>query len=406
MDCEKVRDRFSSFWEKELSPSEEKVFKEHLSSCPKCQKEFERFGKTMRWLHSAGEFEVPEEFLPELYKKLEEKKRAMPCQKVGGRWFNFPLSFKLPAGAVAMVAVVFLVLYLTKMIPTEGGRLKETEQTPSSLSVQDKPEEVLTRPAAPSPISEGTVAKDRPGSTPSEPSPSVRQAHRPEQSPGTERGVEGLAQEEVKEERSALETPTETPRPKHVEKAKALALKEGRSEEAPMSQIKAEAKKSEAPARSPGVVEYQAVDSKEAARGRVTFPEPGKIERELASQEKSLMASKPPQEIILRISDRKTVIPRLYELVKQFGGEVVTTQGDMFLASLPTGSFSEFEKELAGISSSPKTDLLVAKKQATGSLSLEEGVKRKVGDEKSKEPAKLAADTKSRTLVRILLVEE
>ena len=406
MDCEKVRDRFSSFWEKELSPSEEKAFKEHLSSCPRCQKEFEQFGKTMRWLHTAGEVEVPEEFLSELHKKLEEKRRAVPGEKVGGRWFHFPMSFKLPAQAVAMVAVVFLVLYLTKIIPTEGVRLKETKPTPSPFSMEEKPEGVSTRSATPSPSSEEEVEKRRLGSTLSEPLPSVRQSHRPEQSRGTGRGVEGLAQKEVKDERSALETPTEMPRPKDVEQAKAPVPREGQSEEALVPQIKAQAKKSEAPARSMEVLDYKAADSKEAARGRALSTDPGKTERELASQEKPIIASKPPQEIILRTSDRKKVIPLLHELVKQFGGEVVTAQGDMFLASLPTGSFLEFKKELAGISSSSKTDPLVAKKQATGSLSLEEGVKREVGDEKSKGPAKLAADMESRTIVRIRLVEE
>ena len=76
MDCEKVRDRFSSLWEKELTPSEEKMVREHLSSCPECQKEFERFEKTMGWLRSVGEVEVPEGFLPELYKKMKGRKRA------------------------------------------------------------------------------------------------------------------------------------------------------------------------------------------------------------------------------------------------------------------------------------------------------------------------------------------
>jgi hypothetical protein len=136
------------------------------------------------------------------------------------------------------------------------------------------------------------------------------------------------------------------------------------------------------------------------------LPEPGKIERELAFQEKSLVASKPPQEIVLRVSDRKKVISRLHEMVKQFGGEVVATEGDMFLASLPTGSFSEFEKELAGLSSSGKTDLFMAKKHATGSLRFEEGMKREEVDQKSKEPARLTPDTERRTIVRILLVQE
>ncbi len=355
MDCEQVRDRFSSLWEKELSPFEEKIFKEHLSSCPKCQREFEQFEKTMRWLHSVGEVEVPEGFLPELYRKIKEKKKAIPGEKARGRWFHFPLSFKLPVQAVAMVAIVFLVLYLTKMMPIDGVRLKETKQTSSPLSVQEKPEQVLTQ-------------------------------------------KEG--------EGRALELPTETPRPKDVEQTKAPVPKEGKLEEASVPQVKAEAKKREAPARSTEAIGYQAVDSNKAARVKTPSPEPGKIERELAFQEKSLVASKPPLEIVLRISDRKKVISQLHELVKQFGGEVVTTEGDSFLASLPTGSFSGFEKELAGLSSSAKTDQLIAKKHATGSLKFEQGAKREGADEKSKGSAGLAADRESRTIVRILLVEE
>ena len=94
MDCEKVRDRFSSLWEKELAPLEEKKFKEHLSSCPKCQREFEQFEKTMRWLHSVGEVEVPEGFLPELYKKVEEKKGPSRARspEADGSTFRPPLN--------------------------------------------------------------------------------------------------------------------------------------------------------------------------------------------------------------------------------------------------------------------------------------------------------------------------
>jgi Putative zinc-finger len=357
MDCKKVRDRFSSMWEGELPSAEEKVFKDHLFSCPMCQKEFERFEKTMRWLHSAGEVEVPEGFLPELYKKLKEEKRAVPGEKLGGKWFHLPISFRLPIQAGAMVVVVFLVLYLTKTIPMEGIRLKAPKQTSSTQSMREKPEG-------------------------------------------------GLTSKVVKGEPRALELPPEKPHPKDVEQAKAPVPKEAQSEEASVPQINAEAKKREAPARTTEALGYQTVDSKEVARTNVPSPEPPKIERELAVPEKSRVASKPPQEIILRVSDRKKVIPLLHELVKQFGGEVVTTKGDEFLASVPTGSFREFEKELAGISPSFKADPLIAKKHAKGSLSLDEGAKRKEGDEKSKGPAKRAADTESQTIVRILVVED
>ena len=85
---------------------------------------------------------------------------------------------------------------------------------------------------------------------------------------------------------------------------------------------------------------------------------------------------------------------------------MITTEGNMFLASLPTGSFPEFEKELAGLSVSAKTDKVIAKKQVTGSLRAAPVVKREEVDEKSKEPARLATDVESRTIVRILLIQE
>ena len=356
MDCEKVRDRFSSLWEKELSPFEEKTFKEHLSSCPECRREYEQFEKTMRWLHSVGEVKVPEGFLPELYKKIEEKKGALPGEKSRGRWFHFPLSFKLPVQAVAMVAIVFLVLYLTKMMPMEGDRLKEVEQTSSPLSVEKKAEQVLTP-------------------------------------------------KEMEKERRALETSAETPHPKDSEQAKAPVLG-GEKLETGAPQVMAGGKKAKAPCPQTPVTTNQAIDSREAGGVKTPSPEPRKIEKGLVAKEKSVMASKPPQEIVLRISDRKKGISELHELVEQFGGEMVTAEGDRFLASLPTSSFSQFKKELERLSSSIKTDQLNVKKHATGGLRFEQGVKREEGDEKSKGSAGLTADTESRTIVRILLVEE
>ena len=357
MDCKKMRDQFSSLWEKELTPSEGKIIKEHLSSCSECQSEFEQFEKTMRWLRSVGEVEVPEGFLPDLIKKMEERKGAIPGEKSRGRWLHFPASFKLPVQAVAMVAVVFLVLYLTKMMPIDEYRLKETQQNPSPLSMEKKSEKAL-------------------------------------------------AQNEMERDRRALETLTKTPRPKDVEEAKALVPKEGKLEDATVPQVKAKAKKAEARAQNAGAIGYQTVDSNEAARVKTPSPEPAKIEQGWGAKEESRVSSKPPQEIILKVSDRKKVISRLHEMVKQFGGEVVATKGDTLLASLPTGSFSEFEKELAGLSSSGKTDVFMAKKHATGSLRVEEGMKREEVDQRTKEPAKLAADTESRTIVRIFLVQE
>ena len=352
MDCETARDRFSSLWEKELSPLEEKVLEEHLSSCPKCREDFERFEKTMRWLHSVGEVDVPEGFLPDLYRKIEERKKAVPAEKPGAGRFRFPPSFRLPVQAVALVAVVFFVLYLTKMMPIDGHRLKEPRQTPPLVSMEKKSET-------------------------------------------------GWAQNEVERERRSLERPAGIPRSKDVEQADVSVAEKGKREEPSVSQTKAEAKKTEVPAPRTEAVGYQTAASNEAAREKTPSPEPGKMEKG-----PSVSASKPPREIVLRISDREKVISRLHALVKQFGGEVVATEENTFIASLPTRSIPELERELSGFRSFAKTDQLLTEKQAMRSLGFGQGVKREEADEKSKGPEKLAGDMESRTIVRILLLQE
>ena len=357
MDCEKVRNRFSSLWEKELTPVEKKTVEEHLSSCPACQREFEQFEKTMRWLQSSGEVEAPDGFLPELLKKMEERKRIPPDKKAIERRFNFPRSLKLPAQAVAMVAVVFLVLYITKMMPTEKYLPKETKKTPSHLSLEKKP-------------------------------------------------APALVQEEGEREQVALKKPSETPRPKDVEQSKAPVPKERRLGEASVPQVKVEVEKKEASARSTEVLRYQAVDSKEAGRAKAPSPEPQKVERELAGVGKPLVAPKPHQEIVLRTFNREKAISQLYELVKQFGGEIVAKQEGALIASLPRGSFSEFEKELTELSASTRADKAFARKPDTRDLMAVQGVKKEKVDEKSKEPAKLASGEEGRVTVRILLVQE
>ncbi len=130
MECEKIRERFSSLLEGDLNPSEEKVLKEHLASCSGCHEDFETFKKTMNWLHSVDEVETPEGFLTEIYQKKEDRKRMGSRQG----WVHRLSRMNLPAQAVAMVAIVFVVLYITKMIPMEPPHEKDVDgaKTPRS----------------------------------------------------------------------------------------------------------------------------------------------------------------------------------------------------------------------------------------------------------------------------------
>jgi hypothetical protein len=260
MECEKVRDRFSSLLEGELTPLEEKAVREHFASCSECTKDFKKFEKTVRWLHSVEEAKVPEGFLSETHKKLEERKRmGLKAGKIRPGWFNTLVQLKLPVQAVAMVAIVFLVLYLTKMMPVETPHLKDSGGIEAPLSMEQK---------------------------------------------------------------------------------------------------------------------------------------------------KASLAAKPPQEIVLRISNPEKVLSQLHGLVKQFGGEIIKEEGHILLASLPVASFAEFEKEIGGLSSSKKTEQVVTQKKATEGFRPSPGVKRREVEEKDKELARSRADRESHIAVRILLIQE
>ncbi len=321
MECEKVRDRFSSLLENELDPLEEKIVRDHLASCSDCQKNLQQFDKTIRWLHSVKEVEVPDGFLSEIYKKMEERKRKVPLsEETRWKWFRHPFPLRLPVQAVAMVAIVFLVLYLTKIMPVETPQLKDAGHT---------------KPLISAPLS-------------------------------AEKQVDQvLAKKEMEKDRVAAQPPRELSPPKDIEKAKTPASK--------VVPVPSEKKK---------------------------------IEAASITKEQASLAAKPPQEIVLRTSDRQKTLAQLDELLQQFGGKIITTEGNIFLASLPAATFSEFEKELLGLGSPGKADKMVLKKDAMERLDVPEGAKRREFEMKGKESAAHDTEKQDRLLVRILLLQE
>ncbi len=306
MECDKIRDRFSSLLENESDPSEEKAVREHLASCSDCQKDLQQFEKTIRWLHSVKDVEVPDGFLSEINKKMEERKRKVHFLSI---------SLKLPVQAVAMVTIVFLVLYLTKTMPLEKLQLKGAEHT---------------RPFISGPLSEEKKTDQLP------------------------------AKREVEKERVAAK-----PSLKEIEKSK--------------------------------------IPASEA------IPAPSEKEkREAASivKEKTSSAAKPPREIVLRTFDREKALNQIQILLQQFEGKMITTGGDVFLASLPAATFSEFEKELLGLSSSGRKDKIVQEKDMAENYTVPAGAKRIDGEGKAKMPSKFAAEQEDHIVVRVLLLQE
>jgi hypothetical protein len=345
MECEKVRDRFSSLLEGDLNLLEEKIVREHLAFCSECQKDFEKFEKAMRWLHSMEEAEVPDVFLSETYKKLEERMRmGLSGEKARPGWFNTLAQFNLPVQAVAMVAIVFLALYVAKIVPVETPHLmKEVEQkkaSPSEVKGEAKP-------------------------LPKEP----------------------------EKEKGTTKLPSEMPQEKEIDKMVVAKVEEE------AKSATAYIPKAEAPA-------VEAAQPQATEKGKGPPSEPRKIEKMVMAQQRVYLAAKPPQEIILKIADREKALSQLHELVKQFGGEIVREEGNILLASLPNASFPEFKKELAGMGASKKADEMALQKGAIEGKEAPQAPKRREPEVKEKESPKPMTDQKSRISVRIFLIQE
>jgi hypothetical protein len=344
MECQKVRDRFSSLLEGEVSPLEEKALREHLVSCSECQEDFEKFEKTIHWLHSTEETEVPDGFLSEIRKKMEaQKQMGFKAGKVRPGWFNSLVQLKLPAQAVAMVAIVFLVLYLTKMMPVETPHLMKEVEQKKALQSEAKGE---TR----------VVPKEK----------------------GKEEGT--------------IKLPSEMSQEKKIDRMVVSKIEEAKS-------AKASIPKAEAPAV--GTPQLKAPE-----KGKALLSEPGKVAKVGVEERKPYLAAKPPQELILRMADREKALSQLHELIKQVGGEIVKEEGNIVLASLPNASFPEFKKELAGMDALKKADQMALRRETIEGKEAPVAVKRRQAEEKGQEPPKPMTDQESRIFIRVLLVQE
>jgi len=324
-----------------LSPTEERIVREHLASCLACQRDLEQFEKVLQWLHSTEQVEVPEGFLSGILKKIEGRKGKTPFGETGRwSWFDKALSLKLPIQAMGMVIVLFLVLYLNKMMPVEAPQPKSAEQTKTAE----------------------------------------------------------LVQKEMKKESFAEKPPLKPPLPQSAKQTKE-SISEGKRGE--MDLIRKEAKGEEITAQPPLMAPLQ----KEIEKERIPSFGQEKMGGVSVAKKEAFLASRLPQEITLRISDRDKTFPRFYALVEQFGGEIISAEGNIFLASLPLDLFPIFEKELKGLSSSDKPSGVVPPKDNGAAMGVVSEVQRGEMDERQKKISPMTG-RESRIVVRIILLEE
>jgi hypothetical protein len=413
--CEEVRDRFSALWENELSPSDQAEIRGHLDLCAECREEFARFDRTLRLLHSAEEVDVPEGFLAGVYEKLEERKRGGLAPAAKGRgWLNLPLRLKLPIQAFAMVAVVFLALYLTKMTPFESPpRVKDATEPKSALLEQKKaPAETQTPAPQEKKLDQLSMRQQENRVKEEEASGRLKDAAKVH----TAQGESTMAADGSRAK--APEPPAVAP--SDLPAAPAPPLK-GEMKSSPSFAGKPAkiAEKGEALPRPEANVPE---DKAELRSGVMATPSASGPKADESLRDSRLMAkkaeeasgaggtlfseAKPSREFVVKVKDQKETLSRLEELMKRFGGKVLNTGGNRLLVSLPNSSLSGFESELEKVGSvRRKTASAMASKETAATSGESPVVKRRDAKGKDNE-ADSSVAKEDQVLIQIDLVEE
>lgn len=115
MNCQEIQDDLSSYIDKALPEKEMMLIEEHLSRCPRCQKEYEALKVTVNMISSLGEIIPPAGFRRELRKKLEN---AAPKQeeKSGQGLIHTWLSKLRATGLIPVAAALLIMLAVVPFI--------------------------------------------------------------------------------------------------------------------------------------------------------------------------------------------------------------------------------------------------------------------------------------------------
>jgi hypothetical protein len=84
MECEKIQPFLDGFAEGELSSSQVETIEEHLEGCASCRKELSAIRQTVGLLKEFGEVEEPEDFVEQVRKRIELRRRSSPALRLLG----------------------------------------------------------------------------------------------------------------------------------------------------------------------------------------------------------------------------------------------------------------------------------------------------------------------------------
>lgn len=117
-DCSKIKELYTFYVYKDVSPEEEKAISEHLKECPECASEVDSLRKTVDLLNMEAELKVPqnilEDFESKVYKRIAAESIKSPVSNFFSNimaWFSSRRLVLVPSAAAAFIVGIFIGVY-------------------------------------------------------------------------------------------------------------------------------------------------------------------------------------------------------------------------------------------------------------------------------------------------------
>lgn len=116
MDCRNIQEKLSEYVDDILSPQEKVIMDEHLKLCGECAKVLTDLKKTVERVKNLESLEPPAWMTQTIMARVRTE--AQPRKGLFQKLF-YPLSIKLPVGAIATIAIALTTFYVFRTIEPE-----------------------------------------------------------------------------------------------------------------------------------------------------------------------------------------------------------------------------------------------------------------------------------------------
>jgi len=114
MNCKDAREMINAYFDNNLDPMRDRLIAGHIQSCPGCRAELDFIVKYRNTLKNIKPVPPPDNFLPELYRKIELAGDKNPVNRLIEKIQYLGESLRFPVEAAGVLAIAAVIFFLYK----------------------------------------------------------------------------------------------------------------------------------------------------------------------------------------------------------------------------------------------------------------------------------------------------